>query len=65
MDEWAFLIKQKKYENMYKNGFTNKFKTITIEVGNTVFDKFYPNKYEMLDLVYIGVRSLSAFIGNI
>jgi len=43
----------------------NNFKAITIEVGNTKYDLFYPNKYEMLDIVYNGIISLSALISNI
>ena len=66
MDEWTYLIKQSETESKSKSkSKTTDFKSITLEVGNIYYDGFYPNKYEMVDIIFVSVRSLALFISNI
>jgi hypothetical protein len=54
--DWVHMVDVQEFERNAKK--KNKIISVVVELGNASFDRFYPNKYEMVDIVNLGVSTM-------
>jgi hypothetical protein len=59
--DWS-VIEDLKLKNIGLKNKNRKFRSITLEVGNTKYDRFYPNKCEMIDIIYNSTIVLESLV---